>query len=287
MKTRILITGGTGQMGQTLQEILAREWPGAEVLALAHNQWDIADAEKGKEIFSSFRPDFVINTAAFTNVDLAEEQREAARRSNATGPAVLARLSNDFGTILIHYSTDYVFDGKKRTPYTETDAPAPVNFYGLTKWEGEKNIQQHTERYYIIRPAWIYSGYGRNFIRIVMDLARKNAVLRFINDQIGSPTSALDLARFTLFLMRERPDDYGIFHCSNLGEVSRFDQARAIVEILGLPVRVEPVLHTAFRQIAERPAYSVLSKEKIHRMFDWQVRPWRESLEHVLKTYYL
>ncbi len=287
MKTRILISGGTGQMGRTLQEVLNREWPGAEVLALAHNQWDIADKERGKEIFSAFRPHFVINSAAFTQVDMAERQCESARQANAVGPAVLAQLSREAGATIIHYSTDYVFDGRKRTPYTETDPPAPVNYYGLTKWEGEKNIQQNTGQYYIIRPAWIYSGYGWNFIRLVMDLAQKNAVLRFINDQIGSPTSALDLARFTLFLMRERPDDYGIFHCSNLGEVSRFDQARAIVEILGLPVRVEPVLHTAFRQIAERPAYSVLSKEKIRRMFDWQVRPWRESLEHVLKTYYL
>ncbi len=287
MKARILISGGGGQMGRSLQEILARQWPESDVLAPSHARWDIADAEKGKEFFSTFRPDFVINTAAFTNVDLAEEQREAARRANAAGPAVLARLSNDFGATLIHYSTDYVFDGRQRTPYTETDPPAPVNYYGLTKWEGEKNIQRNTERYYIIRPAWIYSGYGRNFIRLVMDLARKNAVLRFINDQIGSPTSALDLARFTLFLMQEQPAGFGIYHCSNQGEVSRYDQARAIAEILDLPVEVKPVPHTEFPQKAERPAYSVLSKDKIRQHFGWKVNPWRESLERILKTYYV
>ena len=287
MKVRILIPGGTGQMGLTLQEKIKREWTQAEVLTPGHKLWNIADRQKSQEIFSGFKPDFVINAAAFTNVDAAEDHRGEAYRANAEGPALLAQLCEDYKATLIHYSTDYVFDGQKRSPYLETDPPDPINYYGKTKLEGEKNIQKFTARYFIIRPAWIYSGYGRNFIHLVMDLARKNKILHFVNDQMGSPTSALDLAGFTMFLIKEQPDNYGIFHYSNEGEASRYDQARAIVRILDLPAEVKPVPHTAFPQKADRPLYSVLSKQKVRQTFNLDVPAWNKSLEQVLKTYFL
>ncbi len=286
MNRRILLTGAGGIVGQTWQEVWRRSMPAGQWLALTHRELDIADREAVNRTVAEFKPDVIVNAAAYTRVDDAETDREAAYRANVTGPELLARAARDHGAILLHYSTDYVFDGTKRQPYREEDPARPINYYGLTKWMGEEKIRQITPAHFIIRTAWVYGAYGHNFIRLVLQLAARHDTLRFVNDQTGSPTAAADLVAFSQFLLENPRAAFGTYHCSHEGEVTRYDQAKAIVDYLQLPVKILPVPSSAFPQKARRPAYSVLSKDKIRKMYQWPVKHWKQALEQTLEKHY-
>ena len=286
MKPRLLITGAGGLVGQTWIRHLASLPAAPEYLALGHQQLDIADEDQVREVFARFRPHYVINAAAYTQVDQAETEREAAFRANVTGAEILARMAERYGSILLHYSTDYVFDGRRRIPYLEDDPTGPLNYYGYTKCLGEEKIRALTERHFIIRTAWVYGGFGRNFIRMFLKLASENKVLRFVNDQTGSPTAADDLVAFSWHLIRENARLFGTYHCSHLGEATRYYQALRIARFMDLPVEVLPVSSDFFRPKARRPAYSVLSKRKIEEVFGWKPKDWETGLEQILKKYY-
>ncbi len=283
MKTRVLITGAGGLAGKTLHEALEKQG-NYEVLALDKKALDITQGEKVMEAVQGFRPEYVVNCAAFTQVDRAETQRRQAYAVNVEGVRHLAQASVATGAVLIHLSTDYVFDGEKKAPYSENDLTNPLNYYGQTKLEGEQEILRLSERFFIIRPAWIYGKYGRNFYHLLVELAQKNKELRFINDQTGSPTYAGDLADFIRFLTDERIEDFGIYHFSNEGETTRYGQARLMLRLLGFENPVKPVPHTYFNAPAKRPAYSVLSKEKVKKKFGYPVPHWKESMEKFIKS---
>jgi len=285
MKPRVLVTGGGGIVGSTWQH--AAPTADMELRVAGRSTLDITDERQVREAVDAFKPHFIVNAAAFTRVDDAETQREQAYRVNVTGAEILARQAERTGAVLIHYSTDYVFDGKRRQPYREDDPANPLNYYGLTKWLGEEKIRKTIQKHYIIRTAWVYGGFGHNFIRLVLNLAARHKTLRFVNDQTGSPTAADDLTDFTSFLIRNADAPFGTYHCSHLGEITRYDQARFIVRTMGLDTEILPVPASYFNPPALRPPYSVLSKEKIIHLLNCRPKNWESGLYDTLKKYYL
>ncbi len=283
MKTKVLIIGANGLTGQTLTRLFARD-ADFEIFSFGREDLDITRSEKTEEVFRVLKPGYVINCAAFTQVDAAETERTRAYAVNVTGVRHLVQASEKTGSTLIHLSTDYVFDGKKQSPYSETDPANPLNYYGLTKRKGELEINGRLEKFFIIRTAWIYGKYGNNFYHLLLGLAKEHQTLRFINDRWGSPTYAGDLAEFIRFLIREKIRQYGIWHFSNEGETTRYGQAKLMSDLLGLKNRIEPVTHDYFKPVAKRPAYSVLSKEKVKRQLGYDVPHWKESLEKFIKS---
>ncbi len=279
---KILITGAKGLMGQYLREVLDGSY---EVYALDKYQLDITDREQVLKIVGEIKPGYIINAAAFTNVDQAEIKREQAYAVNVSGVENIMEAAKEQGSIPIHFSTDYVFDGKKSTPYNEDDPKNPLNYYGLTKHlSEEKIVSSGYDKYFIIRPAWIYGKYGNNFFHLILKLAEQNEVLRIANDQTGSPTYARDLAMFIKFLIDQSISGFGIYHFSNEGSCTRYEQAKALMDLLGIKKKIIPVPSSVFKPLARRPAYSVLSKEKVKKQLDYPVPHWKDSLEQFIKS---
>jgi dTDP-4-dehydrorhamnose reductase len=281
---RILITGAGGLVGRTLTEYLERE-SYRNVFAFTRKDLDITDRRRVEEITAALQPDYIINCAAYTQVDKSEVEKKLCYAVNVKGTEHLAVAAARLKAVLIHLSTDYVFDGKKLTPYTEDDAANPLNYYGLTKLMSEEKVKTYAEGYFIIRPSWIYGKYGKNFFTGLMEWAKANKVLKIAGDQTGSPTFAGDLAEFILFLLSRGIKDYGTYHFSNEGAVTRYEQALEIIRLKDLSVRLEPVSSAYFKPLAVRPPYSVLSKEKIKRKFDYPVADWKDSLAKFIREY--
>jgi dTDP-4-dehydrorhamnose reductase len=255
------------------------------------DELDICDTEKTEQYFNKYTPDFCINTAAYTAVDLAESDKQKAFQVNATGAKNLALACLKYDTILIHISTDFVFDGYKSTPYNEDDAPNPISIYGQSKLEGEKNIQALWSKHIIIRTSWLYSPFGNNFLKTMLRLAETKTTLSVVNDQIGTPTNALDLAEAIMkviskhVLLKQRKetiDFYGIYHFSNEGQCSWFDFAKKIFEINNINIVLRPISTSSYPTLAKRPKYSVLDKSKIKNVFDIKINDWESSLKNNL-----
>lgn len=271
---RILVTGARGQLGSALvSRFVAR---GDEVVGSDRPELDITEPATVSAAFASVRPDVVINCAAWTAVDEAEANEEAAMAVNGGGPGLLAGACAATDAWLVHVSTDYVFSGNELGAYAEGDAPNPQSAYGRTKLAGELAVREMLpDRHYIVRTAWLYSRSGRNFVRTMLRLANEVPTVSVVNDQIGQPTSADDLADQIIALIDARPPT-GIFHATNAGAVSWFDFAREIFRIAGHdPNRVLPVTSEAFQRQAKRPANSVLGHDHwtevgIAPMRDWQ-----------------
>ncbi|NPA43230.1 MAG: dTDP-4-dehydrorhamnose reductase [Chlorobi bacterium] len=280
---KILITGATGLVGRHLTEHLRLRHPDAELYPMNRQELDITDRQRVEEVFKTLRPDFAVNCAAYTKVDQAEIERDKCYAVNVEGTRHLASAAARTGSTLVHLSTDYIFDGKKRSPYVETDPANPLNYYGLTKWESEQVTRELLDRRIIIRPAWIYGKYRDNFVTRVLQWARGKDVIYASNDQTGSPTRADELAEFIAFMIFKHPQAYGTYHFSGEGEATRYDMAVEIIRTAGLNVRVEAVPSSFFKPLAKRPPYSVLSKEKIKRLWQYPVRHWRESLREFVK----
>ena len=266
-----LVTGCKGQLGTELHRLL-----GDRAVCIDRDELDITDEAAVKDFFARQSFDFVINCAAYTAVDKAEDEPELAERINCDGAAYLAR----YGKRIVHISTDYVFDGTGNTPYSETDSPNPVSVYGKTKLAGEIAVQAEAETAVIIRTAWLCSPWGNNFVKTMLRLGRGRDHLGVVFDQVGTPTFAADLAGAIVSLLPQiRPENAGIYHFSNEGAISWYDFAKAIMQLSGLPCRVAPIESFEYPSKAPRPAYSVLNKRKIKETFGLKIPYWLDSLQ--------
>lgn len=283
---KILITGAGGQLGSELcAQLLAGESPlgelpalykGSRVLPFTAGQLDITDELAVIRTLRSEQPELVINCAAFTNVDACEGDERKAYAVNAQGPEYLARACAQLNAKLLHISTDYVFDGTAKTPYTEEDVCHPMSVYGKSKLAGERLVEARCPRAVIVRTAWLYGGTGVNFLKTILRLANERDSICVVNDQIGCPTLVGDLAYAILRLNAAAP--FGTFHITGAGQCSWYDFAKEIVRLSGLACQVNPCTSAEFPRPAPRPAYSVLSNEKLSRTIESPMRPWQEAL---------
>ena len=280
---RVLVTGRGGQVGGALAEALDGV---AEVVAHDRSTLDLADPAQVVARVREASPDVVINAAAYTAVDRAEEDVEAARTVNAVAPGLLARECRERGALLIHYSTDYVFDGAKAEPYVETDPVAPLNAYGRTKLEGERAIAASGCAHLILRTSWVYGPTGGNFLLTMLRAGATRDELRVVDDQHGAPTSSLQLARLTrelLALGRERlAPASGLYHATASGETTWCGFADAIFKQRERRPKLVPIASSAWPTPARRPMHSVLSSEKLAQAFGVRIAPWSQGLAEVM-----
>jgi len=280
---KILLTGRNGQVGHELEGALA---PLGEVFSFDHKQLDLADPIAIVSRVREVKPDVIVNAAAYTAVDQAEKDVEQAMLVNAAGPGFLAAEAQAVGALLVHYSTDYVFDGTKTTPYTEDDPTNPLSVYGKSKLAGEKAIQAVGGRHLILRTSWVYGPRGKNFLLTMLRLAREREELRVVDDQRGAPTSSIAIADATAeILKRHGADANGLFHLTAGGETTWFGFTEAIVELAreNLPrmPRLVPITTAEYPTPAKRPAYSVLDCSKASRSLGVQLADWRAALDKV------
>ena len=270
-----LVTGANGQLGQELRLLLGDR---AEYAGRA--ELDITDEAAVSAFFAARKFDAVINCAAYTAVDKAEDDAEAADRANRVGPELLAR----YGRNIIQISTDYVFDGTAHLPYRESDAPNPVSVYGRTKLAGEEAALREADTAIVIRTSWVYSSFGNNFVKTMRRLGAQRESLGVVFDQVGTPTYAADLAASIVAVLPQiRPGMKEIYHYSNEGVASWYDFACAIMEESGLSCAVRPIESAEYPTRAARPAYSVLNKAKIKKDFGLSIPHWRSSLKMCLE----
>lgn len=287
----ILVTGANGQLGTALREVpRSREdrWiftdvtqlPGVETVYL-----DVTDPDAVQIVCDSEQVDVIVNCAAYTNVDKAEEDQSTADLLNRQAPMNLAAAARRRGAVLIHVSTDYVFRGDKSVPYAEEDAPDPTGVYGVTKLAGERAVIESGCKCLIFRTAWLYSPWGKNFVRTMLQLMETRPSLKVVYDQVGSPTYAPDLAALIAHVIGTRDfGKTGIYHFTDEGAISWYDFAMAIRDLSSLrECLVAPCLSAEYPTKAERPHYSVLDKSKVRRTFGVPVPYWRDSLEQCLK----
>lgn len=279
----ILVTGATGQLGQALKAA-AHEHGDIEFHFAGSAEADITNPESLNEIFTILKPHVCINAAAYTAVDKAESEPEKAFAINAAGAANIANVCKTFSATLIHISTDFVFDGTKRTPYTEEDEPNPKSVYGSTKLEGELQIRSLLKEHYIVRTSWVYSQYGNNFMKTMLRLAAERDIINVVNDQTGTPTNANSLAQALILIAKyrlENPDNpnFGIYNYSNEGECSWYDFAKKIFEVKKIRIDLQPIATAAYPTPAKRPYYSVLSKLRISKAFGITIPKWQDALQ--------
>jgi len=277
----VLVTGGKGQLGQALA-FVANRYPEIEFHFLSSSEADITDKDTLAAVFNNFKPDFCVNAAAYTAVDKSESEPEKAALINVTGAKNLAEICKQFGATLIHISTDFVFDGSKKTPYTETDVTNPQGVYGQTKLLGERAIEAVGGKYYIIRTAWLYSQFATNFMKTILRLAGERDTISVVDDQIGTPTNAVDLADAICQIILSDKTAYGIYHYSNEGVASWHDFAAKIFEYNGVKIDLKSIPTSQFPTPAKRPEYSVLDKSKIKSTFGISIPTWETSLKNTL-----
>ncbi len=289
---KILQIGTNGQLGWELLRTCA---PLGEVVALDYPDVDLSDYAGLRELARSVKPDIIINAAAYTNVDKAESEPEKARAINATGPGVLAEEAKKLNAVLVHYSTDYVFDGTKGSPYVETDTPKPLSVYGQTKLEGEQAVAASGCVNLILRTSWVYSMRQGGFVTKVLHWSRTQEVMRVVDDQISGPTSARMLAEVTALILAQGRDDVygylgekgGLYHCAGGGSCSRYEWAKAILELD--PHKEEqkvkellPAKSSDFAVPANRPMVSVLNCDKLYQNIGLLCPVWRSDLRMVM-----
>lgn len=301
MTPKILLTGKNGQVGTDLQGLLPRL---GELVALDRQQLDLSLPDEIRRVIREIRPTLIVNAAAYTAVDLAEKEQSLARAINAEAPAIMAEETKRIGAALIHYSTDYVFDGSSNSPYEETDPTNPINVYGKTKLAGEQAIRDSGVHHLIFRTAWLYSTSGKNFLLTILRLATERQELRIVNDQIGAPTWSREIASATAGVLQrifDRTGNWtelsGTYHMTAGGETSWFEFAKAILEEAkkqatspppwfaaathGKPLlsrEVTPITTAEYPTPARRPEYSVLSNTHCARTFGIELADWRTQL---------
>jgi dTDP-4-dehydrorhamnose reductase len=298
----VLVTGANGQLGQAIQSIVGK-YPSIDFVFCTSSELNITDKSNCETVFTKYKPNFCINAAAYTAVDKAESEPEKAFAINVTGAQNIAEVCKIHNTILLHVSTDFVFDAKfvdgiayydreLRLPLksekglTETDVPFPAGIYGLTKLQGEQAIESTWEKHFIIRTSWVYSQFANNFMKTMLRLASERDSLSVVADQIGTPTNAVDLAECLLTIITQHltPNTqhlFGIYNFSNEGHCSWYDFAKEIFNQNNISINLQPIPTSAYPTPAKRPAYSVLDKSKIKEVFGLEIKGWEESLKTV------
>jgi dTDP-4-dehydrorhamnose reductase len=274
---KILVTGANGQLGKELKR-LEVSYPGYEFIFLSREDLPIHHFEMIRYYFSVYKPHYVINCAAYTAVDRAEEEQERAFHINGEAVGVLAAVCKENNARLIHLSTDYVFNGMATTPYREDAHTHPQSVYGASKLEGEKQALQLNPDTIIIRTSWLYSEYGKNFVKTIIKLLQEKEEINVVNDQTGSPTYAADLAEAILVIIESGKWVPGIYHFSNEGVITWYDFATEIKKWLNSDCTIHPVPTSAYPTAARRPTYSALDKQKIQRVYGIALKDWKKSL---------
>ncbi len=279
---RVVILGTNGLLGRDCLDILEKFFP---VIPLTRSQLDVTDRDQVLRVLGEIRPGIILNCSGFTHVDGCEEDQETARLVNAVGPRWLAEAALRLDAYLIHLSTDYVFDGTKTPPepYHEGDAPAPLNVYGRTKFEGEEAVRAVTPNHLIVRTGWLYGHNGRSFPKAVLHQALRGKSLKVVNDQFGSPTWSWRLARQIRALMEARVT--GTVHATAQGHCTWYDFGRAIVETMGIRVQVLPCTTKEYPRPAIRPANSILDNQRLRAMGLDCMASWREDLERFIEAH--
>jgi dTDP-4-dehydrorhamnose reductase len=274
---KILITGANGMLGTAVKAVLQDQ----ELFCFSSKDLDITCSFQLDQKIKHLRPDYIINCAAYTAVDLAENEQDKAYKINALAIQKMAQIAKQYNATLIHFSTDYVFNGTATTAYLPSQETDPINVYGASKLAGEKAITQIGCNHYIFRISWLYAAHGKNFFKWVAGTDMKE--LSIVDSQTGSPTSALDLADFIKHLIQNDPKNYGIYHFTNQGAMTWFDFATAINKKLELGKKIHPVAE--FKTAAKRPAYSVMDCSSLQNILDYTIPSIEEGLDRVLGQY--
>ncbi|OPF19127.1 dTDP-4-dehydrorhamnose reductase [Microcystis aeruginosa KW] len=283
---KVLLIGAKGQVGQELQVTLPSL---GEVISIGREELDLTNSEKIGQLIREIHPDYLVNAAAYTAVDKAETEPDLAYSINATAPKIMAESAEKIQAKFLHISTDYVFDGRKNTPYLETDLTNPLGVYGQSKLRGEEEIKTVNSQAIILRTAWVYGSYGKsNFVKTMLRLGKEREELKVVVDQLGSPTWSKDIAAAITQLLINDDNPAGIYNFTNSGVASWFDLTKAIFEeakISGIPLKIQrviPITTAEYPTPAVRPAYSVLSSQKISQQLGYIPPYWRDSLKAML-----
>lgn len=285
--SRILISGSNGQLGQEFGRLVPNT-PEHDFFLMDSTHWDITNSVQSKRIFETIQPQFLINCAAYTKVDLAESEKDKCFEINHMAVESLALLSKEHNTQMVHISTDYVFHSETHRVdgMLETDLCKPKTVYGQSKLSGEIALKELWEKHYIIRSSWIYSEFGHNFVKTMLRLAQSKPEIHVVSDQMGSPTYALELAKGIIHLIStvnsEGHDLFGTYHFANQGSSTWFDFAKEIFKIQNLQTIVLPITTADFNAAASRPHYSVLNCDKFTSTFDYKIPQWEDSLKQCL-----
>lgn len=287
---KILLFGSKGQIGSYLQKYLINV---GKVAALTRQDCDLVNSDQITKSISAHDPDIIINAAAYTNVDKAESQQELAKKINADAVKIMADSAEKAGALLVHYSTDYVFDGAKKKPYTEDDSANPISVYGVTKFQGEEHIRKSGCNHLILRTSWIYSSPGKNFVNSIVSLAKNRNALSVVQDQIGAPTSAEFVAQATVHCLGQgvNNDNMGTYHLTSGSYASWYELAKYIlnyfeensVDFALKSENITPISSSEYQSAAARPNNSALSTKRIRQMFDLEITSWEQQLEPVLQ----
>ncbi len=273
----ILVTGGKGQLASCIKDI-AKNLEGYNFIYVDLDELDITKSKEVNLFFEAEKISFCVNCAAYTAVDRAETDKDTAKDVNMRGAAILAEACKGKNAGLIQISTDFVFDGKKSSPYLEEDSTEPLGVYGLTKLKGEQEVMRFLPNSFIIRTSWLYSEHGQNFLKTMLRLGSERDNLSVVADQIGTPTYAGDLAKVILKIIIEKRTEHGIYHFSNEGVASWYDFAKAIFDESGTTIKLSPINSEAYPTPAVRPFYSVMDKTKIKQNMALEIPYWRDSL---------
>lgn len=280
-KIKVVVTGAQGQLGKSIRE-LSEQYPNYQFTFLSRADMPIHHFELVRNFLEGVSPQVVINAAAYTAVDRAEEERDLAHQVNGEAVGVLAAWCAKHGAKFIQVSTDYVFDGNSEVAYLESDRTNPQSVYGASKLEGEAEAMRYCPESIIIRTSWVYAPYGKNFVRTMIGLLKEKESIRVVNDQIGAPTYALDLARAILDILQSGKWVPGIYHFSNAGRISWYDFAREIQRRIHTTCRIEPISTAEYPTAAKRPHFSLLNTEKIRSVYGILPRNWEVALSDCL-----
>lgn len=289
---KILITGSKGQLGNELKDIINKGYSeigkvsecikNSQVFDFDVDKLDITDLKSVKNVLNTIKPDVVINCAAATNVDGCESDEDFAFKVNSLGPRNLAMVCEEIGARLVQVSTDYVFSGVGEKPLTEYDLTAPYSVYGKTKLLGENYVREFCSKYYIVRTAWLYGYVGHNFVYTMRRLGKEKDSINVVNDQIGNPTHANDLAYHILKLVET--DEYGVYHCTGKGECSWYDFAKMIIELSGEECIVNPCTSEEYKTPAKRPEYSSLDNMMLRNTVGDEMRNWQDAIKSFIEN---
>lgn len=279
---KVLVTGANGQLGSALRRLLDREMPGEAIYA-DKQELDLTDAAAVENFIRDNEVTHIVNCAAYTAVDRAEEEKRECALINTDAVKNLAAAADMLGAKIIHISTDYVFDGTNHRPYRESDKVNPISQYGTTKRKGETALLALAPESIIIRTAWLYSDTGHNFVKTILSLAEKQNEIRVVCDQIGTPTYARDLAEAVLAVLKSHQWVAGIYHFTDEGAASWYDFAKAILRIAGKKTRVVPIPTEDYPTLAQRPAYSILDRSRIKATYGVEIPHWEDSLADCVK----